>query len=356
MDDTTNESEQSDIVSDPRVQIEIATPESVSWPSFDGNEGLSSHEFVQKVQRTAFQQGKQREDDWVADFVATCLSGEALEWYIGLDEETQTSWRKLRAGLIQRWSIQSGKASSARSDVNSANLPAPAPATTPPHSLPRTSNKILRGIIKVAVTDTQSLGYITLDAEGTCIIQKDAALALVVGRPQQLNPAAPCQISIEGPEDVKASIAHMPYLGLSLHRPLGKDPDTVPSEMPRGPNGTYKGHPIPSSLCSNKRHGSTVHPLATWYISPCPKDPPGPWRKRTLLEPSVPAAAVFAWTLDPTTLELGTTWLMPDGSLYDLETLVDNTKINSKLHMHRKRDNPVGAVEDIRVRLYYTPV
>lgn len=262
------------------------------WLSFDGVKGLSSHEFVQKVQRTTFQQGKQGENEWVAHFAATCFSGEALEWYIGLDEETQTSWRKLRAGLIQRWPIQSGKTSS---DVDPANIPAPAPATIPPHSLLPTSNKVLLGVIKV-VYDTQSLGYVTLDEAGTCIIQEDDELALVVGRPQQLNAAVPCKISIvspsafilaiyyspsthyrwwqEGPEDVKASIVHMPYLGLSLFRRLGKDPDTVPSEIPYSPDGDPE-NPIPSSLCRIPRFRfgarTAVHPLATWYISPCSK-------------------------------------------------------------------------------------
>ncbi|KAG8952251.1 hypothetical protein FRC04_004958, partial [Tulasnella sp. 424] len=243
MSEAPNESEQSDVVLDPK----LATPESVSWLSFYGKKDLSSHDFVQKVQRIAFQQGKQRDDDWVADFAATCFSGEALEWYIGLDEETQTSWRKLRAGLIHQWPIECGKTPNGNTKVDPAHTPASAPATAPLHSLPRTSSKVSLGSIKVQWDGGEtSLGYVTFDAEGTCIIQQDAALALVVGRPVQLNAATPCHMSIEGPEDFKGSIAQTPYLGLSLLRPLGKDPDTVHSEIPYASDGRHLANPIPS--------------------------------------------------------------------------------------------------------------
>ncbi|KAG8898546.1 hypothetical protein FRC00_002670, partial [Tulasnella sp. 408] len=134
--------------------------------SFDGKEGLSSHDFVQQVQRTAFQQGKQRNDEWVADFAATSFSGEALEWYVGLDEESQTSWRKLRAGLIQRWPINPGKKADGQADLDPANIPTPAPAATPPYALPRTSPKTSLGLIKIKREDWEEIGYLASDPEG----------------------------------------------------------------------------------------------------------------------------------------------------------------------------------------------
>ncbi|KAG8905086.1 hypothetical protein FRC01_008483 [Tulasnella sp. 417] len=121
MEDPAKKDGQLDDASESRID----PSESVSWLSFDGKEGLSCHEFVQKVQRTAFQQGKQRDDEWVADFAATSFSGEALEWYVGLDEETQTSWRKLCAGLIQRWPIKPGTISGGEADLDPASFPLP---------------------------------------------------------------------------------------------------------------------------------------------------------------------------------------------------------------------------------------
>ncbi|KAG9020522.1 hypothetical protein FS837_008133, partial [Tulasnella sp. UAMH 9824] len=275
--------------------------ESVSWLSFDGNEGLSSHELVQQVQRAAFQQGKQRDDEWVADFAATSFSGEALEWYVSLDEETQTSWRKLRAGLIQRWPVNPERTASGAAYLD--------PAATPRPTLYRAPAEPPFGLIKVQRDNKVDMGYLAPGTKGRCIIQTEAAKALVITTPQQA-----------GPEEATKSIPDMPYLGVSLLRQLGKNPDFVPAEIPykmQGP-AVWAGEPVPSSLCNQLAMPSAVHPIATWYINPCSRDPPGPWRKRTSAELSFPATTVFAWILDSVSLELTAAWLLEDGTLDDL--------------------------------------
>lgn len=187
----SHQSARSRLTPPPQLQPENNPSESVSWLLFDGKEGLSSHEFVQQVQRTAFQQGKQRDDEWVADFAATSFSGEALEWYVSLDEEAQTSWRKLRAGLIQRWPVKSEETASDEAYLD--------PAATPRPTSYRTLAEPSLGRIKVQRDNGVDMGYLAPGSKGRCIIQTEAAKALVVANPQQVHPGAPCRIFIVSP-------------------------------------------------------------------------------------------------------------------------------------------------------------
>ncbi|KIO32030.1 hypothetical protein M407DRAFT_19055 [Tulasnella calospora MUT 4182] len=84
----------SQIVSDIVPQSSSA----ITWIAFSGSPGESSGDFIQAVQRVAFQQGHSRDDRWIADFIATCFNGNALHWYSELDDETQESWKKTKDG------------------------------------------------------------------------------------------------------------------------------------------------------------------------------------------------------------------------------------------------------------------
>ncbi|KAG8874498.1 hypothetical protein FRB97_005865 [Tulasnella sp. 331] len=72
--------------------------------TFAGVYGEDISFFLQNIQQEAFKQGRQREDAWIADYALTMLRGRALIWYYSLDEESQSSWRKLRVALIARFS------------------------------------------------------------------------------------------------------------------------------------------------------------------------------------------------------------------------------------------------------------
>lgn len=72
-------------------------------PTFSGNPSEDVTIFIQSVQMVAFEQGRQRDDDWRTDYLTTCLSGDALLFYSELDDEDQYSWRRLRAALLQRF-------------------------------------------------------------------------------------------------------------------------------------------------------------------------------------------------------------------------------------------------------------
>ncbi|KIO30385.1 hypothetical protein M407DRAFT_20458 [Tulasnella calospora MUT 4182] len=70
---------------------------------FCGPGAKECEEFVAGVIKQAYEQGKPRDDAWIADFAATCLAENALRWWIELDEEVQGSWKLLRRALLSTY-------------------------------------------------------------------------------------------------------------------------------------------------------------------------------------------------------------------------------------------------------------
>ncbi|KAG9020817.1 hypothetical protein FS837_007873, partial [Tulasnella sp. UAMH 9824] len=86
---------------------------------FSGKDSDECENFIAAVMRLAFAQGKQRDDAWIADFVASRLTKDALRWWIKLDEETQTSWKLLRRAMDLKYlpSFQGGSGEEAEKFV-----------------------------------------------------------------------------------------------------------------------------------------------------------------------------------------------------------------------------------------------
>lgn len=89
--------------------------------SFSGNKLEDVTEFLRDVQTVAFTVGRQRDDDWRADYVATCLSGPALIFYMSLNSDDRYSWDTLCRLLLLEFSRRSPEAPAA----------APAPTRAP---------------------------------------------------------------------------------------------------------------------------------------------------------------------------------------------------------------------------------
>ncbi|KAG8906405.1 hypothetical protein FRC01_008035, partial [Tulasnella sp. 417] len=70
---------------------------------FRGKDLQECERFIAAINRRAHAEGKLRDDQWIADLVAICLSNGALIWWSLLDEETQGSWRLLRKAMISRF-------------------------------------------------------------------------------------------------------------------------------------------------------------------------------------------------------------------------------------------------------------
>ncbi|KAG9031026.1 hypothetical protein FS837_003124 [Tulasnella sp. UAMH 9824] len=70
---------------------------------FQGKDAQECEEFISAVKKHAYDHGKQRDDEWIADLVATCLTHNALRWWSGLDKGTRGSWERLREAMFSRY-------------------------------------------------------------------------------------------------------------------------------------------------------------------------------------------------------------------------------------------------------------
>ncbi|KAG8993121.1 hypothetical protein FRB94_011050 [Tulasnella sp. JGI-2019a] len=70
---------------------------------FSGGDSEDVTVFIRNVQEAAFAQGRQRDDEWRADYVGTRLTGAAMRWYLLLDDEIRFSWAKLCRALLQKF-------------------------------------------------------------------------------------------------------------------------------------------------------------------------------------------------------------------------------------------------------------
>ncbi|KAG8892241.1 hypothetical protein FRB99_002854 [Tulasnella sp. 403] len=93
---------------------------------FEGGNSTECDQFIRYVRMQALRSGKAHDKDWAANFAAACLGGEALRWYLTLDEQTQDDWKELQKVLVQRFSSAKPLASIVPSPA--AAVPAPVPS------------------------------------------------------------------------------------------------------------------------------------------------------------------------------------------------------------------------------------
>lgn len=100
--------------------------------SFTGSEGLylkfrakgctHSSRFPR---RKAFQEGKHTDNEWIAHYAASCLTGNALRWYEDQADEVQDDWKLLRKALLVRFpapEVRSPKAEAPRYVASTPHL------------------------------------------------------------------------------------------------------------------------------------------------------------------------------------------------------------------------------------------
>ncbi|KAG9013355.1 hypothetical protein FRB93_000878 [Tulasnella sp. JGI-2019a] len=75
--------------------------------TFSGKETEDITTFLQEVQQIALAEGRQRDDDWRADYVGGCLKGPAFQWYIVQEDHIRFTWTSLCRALLQRFPVHS---------------------------------------------------------------------------------------------------------------------------------------------------------------------------------------------------------------------------------------------------------
>lgn len=138
---------------------------------------------MQSVQRVGFQQGRGRDDGWMAEYAATCFEGEALGWYAALDEEVQESWRKLRANLLLKYPPVARKGTPPLLGARQAAINSPVPASVSPSPASTNHPQGRIGIIELLSSHTVVLGYITFDPTSGIDITPDKDKAVIVSFP-----------------------------------------------------------------------------------------------------------------------------------------------------------------------------
>ncbi|KAG8948968.1 hypothetical protein FRC04_009169 [Tulasnella sp. 424] len=92
-----------------RPDIVFSPSDSSVHFSFHGQDAEECRQFIQAVRRFGFQQGRQHDDPFMADYAVTCFQGAALDWQLELDEETNGSWRLLQKALKEKYLTPSSR-------------------------------------------------------------------------------------------------------------------------------------------------------------------------------------------------------------------------------------------------------
>jgi len=119
---------------------------------FQGGDSDECEKFVFRVQRWAFEDDKDEDDQWVARFASSCLSGDAVRFYVTLDQDVRKSWERLRQALLARY-------------------PASHPNVSTPAAVPRSppdpiAGDIRTGNIRIVIQGSPEQRYLTHETIG----------------------------------------------------------------------------------------------------------------------------------------------------------------------------------------------
>ncbi|KIO33725.1 hypothetical protein M407DRAFT_17340 [Tulasnella calospora MUT 4182] len=130
---------------------------------FYGKDGIEAEEFIRSVMMAAKAAGKLRDNSWIVDEVSVAFAGDALRWYIELDDETRNDWLLLRRAIIQKYpppSQRSWHGSGPSTPSQPLTVPTPATAAHFPSSFASMNASQKYFYIQAVLQDTGGLLYI----------------------------------------------------------------------------------------------------------------------------------------------------------------------------------------------------
>lgn len=79
-------------------------PEISATPlEFQGVDAAECEAFIRAMTAHALAEGRQHDDQWIADYASTCFSQAGLRWWDTLEEKDQRSWNSLRRAMLLRF-------------------------------------------------------------------------------------------------------------------------------------------------------------------------------------------------------------------------------------------------------------
>ncbi|KAG9019211.1 hypothetical protein FRB90_005286 [Tulasnella sp. 427] len=320
-------------------------------PTFSGKPEESVANFVQSVQKVAFEQDRSTDDRWISTYVGTCLSDGAMLWYISLDDRTRNNRSKLRKALVTRYNL-SPPAAATPADLAQRQLQLLAMqhmVQQRSRGLAKVAQPIfqqslggfptrekapneLRGRIEVFVPEGSLwLGFLACQyaARGVvysvCGTKNGSALVGFVPDPQ----GRPVQMRVESvPCD-----PNYPYVGVAFDDPgsqarlinpftggfdhplqtgIGQLPNVGAGVFPT-PQMGYPHGPAQNVFQPPTAQSASINP--SWSLKPCTESHLDERYHRAAKTCDVwETAAAAVWTYDPNTKEMGVVWMNSDGS------------------------------------------
>ncbi|KAG9040506.1 hypothetical protein FS837_000528 [Tulasnella sp. UAMH 9824] len=233
---------------------------------FRGLDGEECTGFIRQVRRKAFEAGKSRDKEWMADYAVSCFADDALKWSIKVHRDVLEDWDVLQRALMEEY-CKDRVSSIERSGV-AGTTPAAAPAAAPRVALPIITST-MTGFVRVVAETPEAGSYISKTVDPrfgvlrTCTEAADAARVKLI--PLMSNYGIQL---VDFPE---------PYcwLGVSLTDTLEKGGQIGPETF---------GNLCPTSAPASHAMGTST------------KDLPGPARSNIWLFQSLDSCIISVWS------------------------------------------------------------
>lgn len=72
-------------------------------PPFRGIDGAECEKFLYCLRRRVFEEGRVDDNEWITNFVASCVAEDALRWHSELAPEIQEDWKLLQKAMLARY-------------------------------------------------------------------------------------------------------------------------------------------------------------------------------------------------------------------------------------------------------------
>ncbi|KIO32026.1 hypothetical protein M407DRAFT_19052 [Tulasnella calospora MUT 4182] len=366
---------------------ELPVAESKPALSFSGNYNESVAEFVQAIQKYAFEQDRSSDNRWIAGYAGTCFSDGAALWYSNLNDGARNDWDKLRKALVARYGLAPQYTGSPVSEQapNLGPVYSPYIAATAGFQHPiytgaplgvnptrETAPNELLGRIEVFVPERNLwLGFLTYayDTHGPGMGFN------IVG----CEDSATVISFVPDPDGKPIQIRVHPFMGLAMDEPCPQLPGQ-PGIWPQAvvPPGTCQpscsicppfitGAPTPFYSPYPPMGQASAPP--TWTLKPCTEsNKEERYRRAAKTNNLWEKASAAIWKYNADTKELGVTWMNDDGSEEDLAVSVPKMPTTTREaslrpQFRRVKDSTGEALnpshfspwQNVPVKLLFTP-